>query len=109
MEGTLESGKPGLEGMKYRVAMQLVSDGGEATVSPKKASACRTGRKLGWYSLLLPPMLPQVPTSPASAMRKSATVSSVLSPPLLILHSPFSTLNSPSMSLPTVLFMTVFP
>lgn len=109
MEGTLESGKPGLEGMKYRVAMQLVSDGGEATVSPQKASACRTGRKLGWYSLLLPPMLPQVPTSPASAMRKSATVSSVLSPPLLILHSPFSTLNSPSMSLPTVLFMTVFP
>lgn len=33
MDGMLESGKPGLDGMKYRVAMQLVQNGGESSVS----------------------------------------------------------------------------
>ena len=35
MDGMLESGKPGLDGMKYRVAMQLVQNGGESSVSPE--------------------------------------------------------------------------
>ena len=37
MDGMLESGKPGLDGMKYRVAMQLVQNGGESSVSPENA------------------------------------------------------------------------
>lgn len=39
MDGMLESGKPGLDGMKYRVAMQLVQNGGESSVSPEMVSA----------------------------------------------------------------------
>lgn len=35
MDGALESGQPGREGMKYRVAMQLMQDGGESSVSPE--------------------------------------------------------------------------
>lgn len=50
MDGTLESGKPGLEGMKYRVAMQLVSNGGEVAVSPENGISLQNGQE-AWLIL----------------------------------------------------------
>ena len=109
MDGMLESGKPGLDGMKYRVAMQLVQNGGESSVSPENGIRLKNGQEAWLILLPLPPMPLPVPTSRANAMRKSATACSVLSPPPLILHVPFSILHSPAMSLLTVPSTTVFP
>lgn len=50
MDGMLESGKPGLEGMKYRVAMQLVSNGGEVAVSPENGISLQNGQE-AWLVL----------------------------------------------------------
>lgn len=44
MSGTLESGKPGLDGMKYRVAMRLVSAGGKQSVSAEQGITLNDGQ-----------------------------------------------------------------
>lgn len=44
MSGTLESGKPGLDGMKYRVAMRLVSAGGKQSVSAEQGITLADGQ-----------------------------------------------------------------
>lgn len=44
MNGTLESGKPGLDGMKYRVAMRLVSAGGKQSVSAEQGITLNDGQ-----------------------------------------------------------------
>ena len=50
MDGMLESGKPGLDGMKYRVAMQLVQNGGESSVSPENGICLKNGQE-AWLIL----------------------------------------------------------
>ena len=50
MDGMLESGKPGLVGMKFRVAMQLVSNGGEVAVSPENGISLQNGQE-AWLIL----------------------------------------------------------
>lgn len=50
MNGTLESGKPGLDGMKYRVAMRLVSAGGTQSVSAEQGIALNDGQE-AWLIL----------------------------------------------------------
>lgn len=50
MNGTLESGKPGLDGMKYRVAMRLVSAGGKQSVSAEQGIALNDGQE-AWLIL----------------------------------------------------------
>ena len=50
MDGTLESGSPGREGMKYRVAMQLVSDGGEVAADPENGISLKHGQE-AWLGL----------------------------------------------------------
>ena len=50
MDGMLESGKPGLDGMKYRVAMQLVQNGGESSVSPGNGICLKNGQE-AWLIL----------------------------------------------------------
>lgn len=47
MNGTLDSGSPGREGMKYRVAMRLLSEGGEQCISPEKGITL-TGGQEAW-------------------------------------------------------------
>ena len=47
MDGMLESGKPGLDGMKYCVAMQLVQNGGESSVSPENGIRLKNGQEPG--------------------------------------------------------------
>ena len=44
MSGTLDSGKPGQDGMKYRVAMQLVSKGGERTTTLENGISLKNGQ-----------------------------------------------------------------
>lgn len=44
MSGTLDSGKPGQDGMKYRVAMQLVSTGGERTTTLENGISLKNGQ-----------------------------------------------------------------
>ena len=50
MDGMLESGKPGLDGMKYCVAMQLVQNGGESSVSPENGIRLKNGQE-AWLIL----------------------------------------------------------
>ena len=50
MDGMLESGKPGLDGMKYRVAMQLVQNGGESSVSLENGIRLKNGQE-AWLIL----------------------------------------------------------
>ena len=50
MDGALDSGKPGREGMRYRVAMRLVSDGGEWAVTPDGGICLKDGRE-AWLVL----------------------------------------------------------
>ena len=69
MDGMLESGKPGLDGMKYRVAMQLVQNGGESSVSPGNGICLKNGQEAWLILLPLPPMPLPVQTSRANAMR----------------------------------------
>lgn len=45
MEGALESGKAGQEGMKYRVAMQLVSKGGKQSLSQERGMTLTNGKE----------------------------------------------------------------
>lgn len=109
MDGMLESGKPGLDGMKYRVAMQLVQNGGESSVSPENGIRLKNGQE-AWLIL-------SAATSYAAAgtdfpgERYAEVCDSLLRPftAPLILHVPFSILHSPAMSLPTVSSTTVFP
>lgn len=109
MDGMLESGKPGLDGMKYCVAMQLVQNGGESSVSPENGIRLKNGQE-AWLILSAATSYAAAGTDfPANAMRKSATACSVLSPPPLILHVPFSILHYPTMSPLTVPSTTVFP
>ncbi|WP_300700102.1 glycoside hydrolase family 95 protein [Bacteroides sp.] len=44
MSGILDSGKPGQDGMKYRVAMQLVSKGGERTTTLENGISLKNGQ-----------------------------------------------------------------
>ena len=95
MDGMLESGKPGLDGMKYRVAMQLVQNGGESSVSPENGIRLKNGQE-AWLIL-------SAATSYAAAgtdfpgERYAEVCDSLLRPftapansPCSILHSSFS-------------------
>ena len=57
LEGTLDSGKPGREGMKYRVAMRLISKGGKQNISAERGITLTQGREHGWCFLPLLLML----------------------------------------------------
>ena len=50
LEGTLDSGKPGREGMKYRVAMRLISKGGKQNISAERGITLTQGRE-AWLVL----------------------------------------------------------
>ena len=50
MNGQLSSGNPGKEGMKYRVAMRLVSKDGAASISPEKGITLKEGQE-AWLVL----------------------------------------------------------
>lgn len=50
LEGTLNSGKPGQDGMKYRVAMRLISKGGEQNVSAENGITLSQGSE-AWLIL----------------------------------------------------------
>ena len=50
MDGQLSSGNPGKEGMKYRVAMRLLSKGGAASISPEKGITLKEGQE-AWLVL----------------------------------------------------------
>lgn len=45
MNGTLTSGKPGLDGMKYRVAMRLISKGGKRSLSAEEGIRLQGGQE----------------------------------------------------------------
>lgn len=50
LEGTLDSGKPGLDGMKYRVSMHLISDSGKQGVSVENGITLADGKE-AWLIL----------------------------------------------------------
>lgn len=50
MSGTLESGDPGQDGMKYRVAMRLISKNGERTTSAENGICLKNGQE-AWLVL----------------------------------------------------------
>lgn len=50
LEGTLDSGKPGQDGMKYRVAMRLISKGGEQDISAESGITLSKGSE-AWLIL----------------------------------------------------------
>ena len=109
MDGMLESGKPGLDGMKYRVAMQLVQNGGESSVSPGNGICLKNGQE-AWLIL-------SAATSYAAAGTDfpgecyAEVCDSLLRPFTTPANSPcsISILHYPTMSLPTVSSTTVFP
>ncbi|WP_373732623.1 glycoside hydrolase N-terminal domain-containing protein [Bacteroides heparinolyticus] len=45
MNGMLDSGLPGKDGMKFRVAMRLVSKGGEQAIDPERGIALKNGQE----------------------------------------------------------------
>ena len=100
MDGMLESGKPGLDGMKYRVAMQLVQNGGESSVSLENGIRLKNGQE-AW--LILPSYLYAAAGTDFPGERY-AVCDSLLRPftAPLILHVPFSILHYPTMSPLTV-------
>lgn len=50
MEGALDSGKPGQEGMKYRVAMQLIANGGTVVGNAETGISLKNGQE-AWLVL----------------------------------------------------------
>ncbi|WP_418698452.1 glycosyl hydrolase family 95 catalytic domain-containing protein [Bacteroides sp.] len=50
LTGTLDSGKPGQDGMKYRAAMRLVSRDGKQTTTPEEG-ICLSGGQEAWLIL----------------------------------------------------------
>ena len=50
MSGQLSSGNPGKKGMKYRVAMHLLSKGGAVSISPEKGITLKEGQE-AWLIL----------------------------------------------------------
>ncbi len=50
MQGTLDSGKPNVEGMKYRLAMRLLADDGEVRLSTEKGWQLEAGTE-AWLLL----------------------------------------------------------
>ena len=50
MDGQLSSGNPGKDGMKYRVAMRLVSKDGTVSISPEKGITLKEGQE-AWLVL----------------------------------------------------------
>lgn len=50
MNGQLSSGNPGKEGMKYRVAMRLLSKGGAVSISPERGITLKEGQE-AWLVL----------------------------------------------------------
>ena len=50
LSGALDSGKPGKEGMKYRVAMRLFAKGGVQEISPEKGISLSNGQE-AWLVL----------------------------------------------------------
>ncbi len=96
--------------MKYRVAMQLVQNGGESSVSLENGIRLKNGQE-AWLILSAATSYAAAGTDfPGERLCGSpATACSVLSPPPLILHVPFSILHYPTMSPLTVPSTTVFP
>ena len=105
----LESGKPGLDGMKYRVAMQLVQNGGESSVSPENGICLKNGQE-AWLILSAATSYAAAGTDfPGERYAELRQLAPSFYHPALFLHVPFSILHYPTMSLPTVSSTTVFP